>query len=195
MARDATASAPAQGVSEDTYEALLATLSSSALGRSFLAEYARRNRAADTETLLAAMARLEAMIVAQSEPPAAEPVAAATADALVKPELVESAVEPAIEEEPVVDAEIPVVAWEMPPVEAPAASALDASTAEPPAEAPTALQCNVAGEAMVEAVALSPDTTEEAAPPRDEPEAAMPPRDPLEQIMALSEEERIALFS
>jgi hypothetical protein len=285
MAKDATPSAPAHGVSEETYEALLATLSASAVGRSFLAEYARRNRAADTETLLAAMARLEAMIAAQSaqalapdEPvTVAEAAEPATADALVKPAVLEKSDEAATEAAPVVDAEIPQVTWEAPPpadefvvaaepsaAEAPA----DASTQTPflPAEAgiqslddkagetsgsplargraddsaptATALAGDVVEQISIQAIALtfdageeiappdevaalSPDTLEEAAlvelaalsfeateqavpahdepeavmPLRDESEPAMPSRDPLEQIMALSEEERIALFS
>jgi hypothetical protein len=230
MARDATPSAPAHGVSEETYEALLATLSASAVGRSFLAEYARRNRAADTETLLAAMARLEAMIAAQSAEPAApaESLAAAepaTADALVKPGLLEKADEAATEEAPVVDAGIPEVTWEAPSPADPFIVAAELS--EAPAEASEA-PSDLVIEATIEALALSPDVAEEIAPPdeaaaltpdtleeaalvelaalsfeapeqaatpRDEPEETMPLRDPLEQIMALSEEERIALFS
>ena len=44
---------------EDDYRSFCAALESSARGRAFLAEYARRNRKADTEVLLAALARLE----------------------------------------------------------------------------------------------------------------------------------------
>jgi hypothetical protein len=49
---------------DDDYQAFCAALSESARGRAFLAEYARRNRHADTQVLLAALARLEARVAA-----------------------------------------------------------------------------------------------------------------------------------
>jgi hypothetical protein len=55
---------------EDAYQAFCATLSESARGRAFLAEYARRNRNADTELLLAALERLEALVRAHMTPAA-----------------------------------------------------------------------------------------------------------------------------
>ena len=54
--------------SEDEYEALCAALSASARGRAFLAEYARRQRAADTAMLMAAMERLEGLVRYQAPP-------------------------------------------------------------------------------------------------------------------------------
>jgi hypothetical protein len=48
--------------SEDDYRAFCAALTSSARGRAFLEQYARRNRSADTQVLLDALARLEAHI-------------------------------------------------------------------------------------------------------------------------------------
>jgi hypothetical protein len=56
------AQAPSGAPSEDEYQTFCAALSASARGRAFLAEYARRHRGADTEVLLAALARLEALI-------------------------------------------------------------------------------------------------------------------------------------
>ena len=54
-------SAPAAlSAGEDDYRALHDALSSNARGREFLAKFARRNRHADTEMLLAALDRLEA---------------------------------------------------------------------------------------------------------------------------------------
>jgi hypothetical protein len=50
---------------EALYNALLAALSSTARGRAFLEEHARRVRAADTAAALAALARIEAMLVKQ----------------------------------------------------------------------------------------------------------------------------------
>ena len=71
MANDATAPAqPAGTPSEDEYQTFSAALSASARGRAFLAEYARRHRGADTETLLAGLARLETLVRAR---PAADP--------------------------------------------------------------------------------------------------------------------------
>src|SRR5690242_17532388 len=50
---------------EALYDALLAALSSTARGRAFLEEHARRARAEDTAAALAALARIEAMLVKQ----------------------------------------------------------------------------------------------------------------------------------
>ncbi len=61
MAQEALA--PAAGApSEDEYQTFCAALQASARGRAFLAEYARRHRGADTEVLLAALARLETLM-------------------------------------------------------------------------------------------------------------------------------------
>src|SRR6185437_17074768 len=82
MTKDSTAPAvtPADTASERDYEVLVSALSQSARGRAFLEEHARRARHADTSVLLAAIARLEALVRAQAQlaPPyttAAEPVA------------------------------------------------------------------------------------------------------------------------
>jgi hypothetical protein len=64
----AQASALSGAPDEDDYQALCQTLSSSERGRAFLAEYARRNRNADTEQLLAAIAQLQSVMVAQPTP-------------------------------------------------------------------------------------------------------------------------------
>jgi hypothetical protein len=75
MTKDSTApaAAPTDTASERDYEVLVSALSQSARGRAFLEEYARRSRHADTSMLLAAIARLEALVRAQSQPAAAEP--------------------------------------------------------------------------------------------------------------------------
>jgi hypothetical protein len=65
MTKEALVSGPAAAPaapSEDEYQTFAAALSASARGRAFLAEYARRHRGADTEVLLAAFARLEALM-------------------------------------------------------------------------------------------------------------------------------------
>ncbi len=63
---------PALAPNEEEYQTFCAALSASGRGRAFLAEYARRNRGADTEVLLAALARLEAVM--RSQRTGAEPV-------------------------------------------------------------------------------------------------------------------------
>jgi len=59
---------------ERDYQAFCAALAASARGRAFLAEYTRRNRNADTELLLAAIDRLQALVAANKAPPTAESV-------------------------------------------------------------------------------------------------------------------------
>jgi hypothetical protein len=68
LAQEGLAAPPAgaqSGPSEDEYQTFCAALQASARGRAFLTEYARRNRGADTDVLLAALARLEAVMRAQ----------------------------------------------------------------------------------------------------------------------------------
>ena len=59
---------------ERDYQAFSTALSASARGRVFLSEYTRRNRNADTELLLAAIDRLQAMLSAKKEARTSEPV-------------------------------------------------------------------------------------------------------------------------
>jgi len=75
MANEALAPAAASqpgAPNEEEYQTFCAALSASGRGRAFLAEYARRNRGADTEVLLAALARLESVMRLQRA--GAEPV-------------------------------------------------------------------------------------------------------------------------
>lgn len=57
---------PAEQVAEDDYQSFCEALSSTARGRAFLEEFARRNRQADTQIVLTALDRLEATARAQS---------------------------------------------------------------------------------------------------------------------------------
>lgn len=57
---------PDEAPSEADYQSFCAALGASARGRAFLAEFARRNRHADTKVLLAALDRLEAQLRSQS---------------------------------------------------------------------------------------------------------------------------------
>jgi len=62
----ALARLPPDAIKEDDYQAFCAALSASARGRAFLADYAKRNRNADTEVLLAALDRLETRLRADA---------------------------------------------------------------------------------------------------------------------------------
>lgn len=64
MANDsiAPASLPPDTSAERDFESFYAALTASARGQAFLAEYARRNRHADTQMLLSALDRLEALV-------------------------------------------------------------------------------------------------------------------------------------
>ena len=53
---------PPDAVAESDYQSVCEAISASARGRAFLDEYARRNRHADTEVLLAAIERVEARL-------------------------------------------------------------------------------------------------------------------------------------
>ena len=71
----------ASASSADDYETFHEVLAASARGRAYLAEHARRSRAADTELLLTALARIEALV--QANPAAQADVAHAELRALV----------------------------------------------------------------------------------------------------------------
>src|SRR5690242_341466 len=74
-----------QSPGDNEYKAFLAVLSSSARGRAFLAEHARRSRLAETEMLLGAIERIEATLAEQraqavaAPPPPVAPAATALA--------------------------------------------------------------------------------------------------------------------
>src|SRR5689334_13106433 len=59
-------------LSEDDYSAIEAAVMETARGRWFLAEFARRNRNSDTETVLSAIERLEQAVTVQAGPRAGE---------------------------------------------------------------------------------------------------------------------------
>ena len=180
--------APADGPSEDDYKAFYSVLASSARGRAFLAEHARRARHAETETLLGAIARIETMLAEQRAPEPTPPALppAATALAAVAAQAIAAA-----------ESDLPVMkvikAGKMPP---PARFAGD-DFAAAPAEAAHASAPVTASEAAIEAMdpaagsnVIAADVpAEHAAPP------GTPVADALAAILALSEEERLALFS
>ncbi len=184
---------PPGALSDGEYRTLCEALAESARGRAFLAEYARRNRHADTEALLAAIARIEAHMRADA-----------------------SAVQRLRD-----DLRMLLIAIRLarPEIDAagPAAKAVRLSALLDLLER----RIDAMSEGMSEAkpAALAPAEESAAAriaavPQLDEPELPIPasvnfePRpvgaaapagagkhDPLAAIMALSEEERIALFT
>jgi hypothetical protein len=71
----ARAEQPEQDAQEERdYQVFCATLAASERGRAFLAEYTRRNRNADTKLLLAAIDKLQALVVANKALPTVESV-------------------------------------------------------------------------------------------------------------------------
>jgi len=198
--------------SENDYQALIAALDESARGRWFLSEYSRRNRSADTEVLLTALDRIEARIdsdakalarfrdelcvlliairLARPDIAAADtPEKAAKLASLV--DLLERRINAMLEPGAVpLAVEAAGVA-----AEAAESSGADHSAAAPPeeAEAPAPAPMNAEPcPAMVEAPAVAPASP----PPAAENDLLeLPPADPLAAIMALSEVERIALFT
>ena len=174
-----------QSAGDSEYEAFLAVLSSSARGRAFLDKHARRSRQADTKMLLDALTRIEATLAEQSAQaalPAQQPMSpppVGTALAAIAAQAV-AAVESDMPQMKVIKA------GSMPP---PAHFAGEdftrgAEAAPSPevvsASADPAAQSNVIADTV---------PAEHAAPP------GTPVADALAQILALSDEERLALFS
>jgi len=202
--------APADGVSDDDYKAFYAVLASSARGRAFLAEHARRARHAETETLLAAITRIEATLAEQraqpAPPPPAPPVpppAATTALAAVAAQAMAAA-----------ESDLPVMrvikAGQMPPparfagddfrtggpVPEAAAETSDEDDAGPDESAAAVPVIAVAEPASEPVGVPAPlDDITDAVPAARAASPAAPVTDALAAILALSEEERLALFS
>jgi hypothetical protein len=66
---------PVSSATDDrAYQAFCEAISSSTRGRAFLAEYARRNRHADTEQLVAAIDRLQSLVTAPAPPQTSEAI-------------------------------------------------------------------------------------------------------------------------
>lgn len=208
---------------EDDYLRLCALLSQNARGRAFLAEHARRSRAAEHEALLAAITRIEARLKADGS--AVQRLRddlrmLLTAIRLARPEI--DAAGPATRAAKLgklidlLEHRIDAMAEARPAAltadEAPGAS-LMMQEAEPrraelvavplpdepelpiptperfgprPVPAPATI-------AVREAAVTAEIVVAELAPPREF--AATPPSDTLAALMALSEEERLALFS
>ena len=213
--------------SEGDYEAFCAALSASGRGRALLAEYARRNRNADTAALLAAIERLEARLradasavqrlrddlrmlliairIVRPEIAAAGPAAAKAGKLAALLDLLERRIDAMAEARPAefAPADATLGAHAMPDEAAEAPRAHLAVVPRPdepelpipsPASPPPPAIVRVPGATMMPADSALP------APAMAEKTAAAPaaqplPSDPLAAIMALSEDERLALFT
>lgn len=187
MANEAQAFAgEPQDAGSSEYEAFLAVLSSSARGRAFLTEHARRSRQADTDMLLEALSRIEAMLAEQRAqavqpvpPPVSTPAPATTALAAVAAQAIASA------ENDMPEVKV-IKAGQMPPPPPFAGEDFAIDASDPTTADPKAAATDPAMESNVIADTVPP---EHAAPP------GTPVADAMASILALSEEERLALFS
>jgi len=234
---------------EGDYQAFCEALSASARGRAFLAEYARRNRNADTEQLLAAIGRLQSLVATPATPETLETIkqelralhdeivmaqceldasilatkAAKLAElvALVERRIANMLEAPGREVDPVIEA--PPQPPESPPepVEdterahltvVPLPEQPELPIPSPAPTQPPSISLVRSETIMVEVAFVEPSP---APRPHPAPEAintlvsgptaataeampaakAVPPADPLASIKALSEEERLALFT
>jgi hypothetical protein len=193
---------PPPDAADQDYQAIYAALSASARGRAFLAEYVRRNRAADTELLLRAIEWLEALMRAHApagDPLRPQPAAPAPPE---PPEPSDAAHSFLAVVQPLDEPELPIPS---------------PSTAQPPAIAlvherttaaimpevtfvasPPPLPVRAETELALHAVVAAAIATAGPVPATDvapKVEVTPPPADPLALLMALTEEERIALFT
>ena len=195
----ATVASPAPQTDAD-YDAIRAALMETARGRAFLAEHARRNRSADIAALLAASERIEATMRdarAVTAPPPQAPVRNDVDERV--PAISWFDATPAATAEPSNDT--PPSAAASAPDPAPAASADDFADLlfEPMGEPkPDALRmpdltetsASVANPANGSAAASSGSN-----PPRHRTRPEPRTNDPLASLKAMSDEEKIALFS
>jgi hypothetical protein len=223
-----------EAADEDDYGSLCAALEASARGRAFLAEYARRNRNADTELVLGALDQLAAQMRADAitdlrgelsmllaairlarpdidanRPPGKVAMLTALVDLLER--RIDAMVENRAAAQATVDDNIDEAARRqlavVPPPEEPELPIPSPFVAQPPAivvvpdqaqlrrgaSAAIMPDVNVLDGAPPAAKAVTKPTAKPATPKTDTPPAD--PLRPLAAIMALSEEERIALFS
>jgi hypothetical protein len=238
---------PPDAPTEDSFQTLCAALSASERGRAFLAEYARRNRQADTEALLLVIGRIEAQLQADGSAvqrlredlrlllfairlarPEVDAAASATRAAKLAKllDLFESRIDamtggtPAVEalggtatpDDPAqaVRAHLAVV----PSPDEPELPIPSPVSAQPPAilrlrdrekREPVVVQEPAQTNVVPIAEAAPPAPLAASAPPAVAEKTAIaekaavapavPPPDPLAAIMALSEDERLALFT
>jgi len=223
---------------ETDYRAFCSALSESARGRAFLAEYARRNRNADTRPLLSAIERLQISLAADPAVPAevlvkqklralldditsaqneieASVMAIRTAKladlvAMVEHRLVEimaSAMINPVPRQPLPEPPAAAPAEEarvylavVPPPDQPELPMPSPALAQPPPIALVRAKANTVEVTSAEAQLPLPANEPRPGAPTALPVATSPlkaatPTDPMDAINALSEEERLALFT
>lgn len=222
---------------EADYHAFCTALSASARGRAFLAEYARRNRTADTRPLLSAIGRLQTSLAADAATPAEvlvkqklrallDDIAAAQNEieasvmairtakladliAMVEQRLVEimtPAAMTAALQEPASPASLPQETAE----ETRARLAVVPQSDQPELPIPSPAAAQIPPIALVRTDVVMAEVTfaepqpapsplaekaTPAAPPDGPATVERPPEHPLAAIMALSEDERLAMFT
>jgi len=188
---------------EDEYHTLRAALSRSARGRAFLAEHARRSRNADNEALLTAIGRIETHLHADAS--AAQRLRddlrmLVTAIRLARPEI-DAAAPPARAVklaklldlfERRIDAMAETRTTE-PPADVPPRPRIALAEAEPEPARAQLIVLPLPAEPEVLTPAPIPAAPIEPAPQTAKPVA--PPVNPLAALMALSADERLALFT
>ncbi|HZL38695.1 MAG TPA: hypothetical protein VFC45_00235 [Pseudolabrys sp.] len=184
----ALAMIPPEPLNDDEYRALHDALSESARGLAFLAEFARRNRNADTEALLAAIERIETRL--QADASAVQRLRDDLRMLLIAIRLARPEIDGA----------------------GPAAKAIKLSALLDLLERRIDAMSEAKPAALAPPDEDSPAAVLAVVPPLDEPELPIPaavgfeprpvsiianaqPRDPLAALMALSEDERLALFT
>ena len=185
---------PPDAPNEDDFLTLCTALSESGRGRAFLAEYARRNRNAATEALLAAIGRIEARLRADAS--AVQRLRddlrmLLIAIRLVRPEI--DAAEAATQSAKLtklldlLERRIDAMAEVKPADAAPDDSAQTARTQLAVVPPPDEPELPIPSPASFELRLVENAAAEPAAQP--------PPPDPLAAIMALSDDERLALVT
>jgi hypothetical protein len=195
---------PPDATNDDVFLTLCAALSQSARGRAFLAEHARRSRNTDNELLLIAIGRIEARL--QADASAVQRLRddlrmLVTAIRLARPEI-DAAAPPARAVklaklldlfERRIDAMAEARLSELPPDGAPRARIALAESE--PARAQL-IVLPLPQEPEVPAPVAAAEAAPQTAPPAAAVAAlATPPANPLAAIMALSDDERLALFT
>jgi len=218
MPQEIALASPPGLLRENDYRSFCTALSESARGRDFLAEFARRNRNADTEMLLAAIDRLEAMMraegtalerlreelrmlliairLARPDIDAASPITK-TAKLATLLDMLEGRIDTLVAGKPAkiaLPGDEPVPAATtltvVPPSDEPELPIPSPAAAQPPISLVRAPEVT-REEIFVASTPLGPTVIEPAAPVK----APLPLANPLAGIMALSEAERIALFT
>ena len=199
---------PPEAPTEDEFLTLCAALSASGRGRAFLAEYARRNRQADTEALLAAIGQIEARL--QADASAVQRLRddlrmLLIAIRLARPEI--DATGPAARAAKLsklldlLEQRLDAMAEAQPAEGAPPHLTVVPLPEQPELPIPAPESAPAPAIALVAIAAAEPETAPAESEPPAPPEvaepvaAAPPPTGPLAAIMALSEDERLALFT